>query len=145
VPPVDPNTAVCHDPIELNEDVTAGELGRQVEVLSIPGDAGWEESSRTPSWRVGIERSGYGPVVGNINAAPAAVVGRRLFGALDVSAHESPGTVERGLNPGAGLRDADRPADQCHGRRDPFHSNSPRNRIRALSSLRSTLIEYARL
>jgi hypothetical protein len=64
-------------------------------VLAIPADAGGQKTSRPAGRIVFVKRAFNAPVVRNIKLSPRGVVNFRSLGAGQVSALESPISIER--------------------------------------------------
>jgi hypothetical protein len=92
---VDPDVAVGLHPVELDEDAAAGQVRRQREMLSVPADAGWQESPGAPGRIQTVEGALDAPVVRHVEAAPGAVAKIGLEGAVEIAQGEFPARVER--------------------------------------------------
>jgi hypothetical protein len=93
--PVDPDVAVGHDTVELNDNAPCSPIGWKRKMFAIPADAGGQKSAR-PAGRIGfVKRPFNAPVVRNIKLLPRGVVNIRSFAAGQVSALESPISIER--------------------------------------------------
>src|SRR6266446_5706428 len=92
---INPNVAVGHDAIEVDEDAPARVVSGQREVFAIPADTCRQKTTRASRWILLIEWPLYTPVMRNVQYAPGAVVEIRFLSAWSIAFKKTPIGVER--------------------------------------------------
>ena len=91
---VDPDVAVGHDAVEVDEDATLGIIRRKYEMLAIPADAGGQKAARAAGGIICIERAFDAPVMGHVQAAPRGVIKVGFLGVRGIGLEKAPIKVE---------------------------------------------------
>ncbi len=92
---VDPHARAFHNAVELDENVLARGIGRQREMLAIPGDTRRQPGAGTGRDGGLIERALDFPVIGQIDLLPTAVAEGRALGPGEIALLDQPVLVER--------------------------------------------------
>ena len=92
---IDPDVAVGHDAVEVDEDALAAIGSGDGEGFAVPADAGGQESSSAASGVPGVERALDAPVVRQVEGAPRRIVEGGGLGAGGVGFEEAPALIER--------------------------------------------------
>src|SRR5579884_515170 len=91
---VDPDVAIRHDAVEIDEDAFRGIGFGQSELLSVPADTGGEKAARAAGCVLRIKRPGDAPIVRHVNCAPGGIVEGGLLGAGGVGLQKAPARVK---------------------------------------------------
>src|SRR6266478_3772700 len=92
---IDPNVAIGHHSIKLDEHALTLVVRRQDEMLAIPADAGREKAARAARRVILVKWSFNAPIVGHVQPPPAAVVKGRFLSTRSIRFEKTPIAVER--------------------------------------------------
>src|SRR5436853_3809637 len=95
---IDPNVAVGHDAIEVNEDATARVVSRQPEMFAIPADSCRQKTTRTSRWILLVERPFDTPVMWHVELPPCAVIEVWFLSPWSIASKKTPLAIERRSN-----------------------------------------------
>src|SRR5947208_12118650 len=82
---INPNVAVGHDAIEVDEDAPSRVVGWQREMFAIPADTCRQETARASRWILLVEWPFNTPVMRNVQHAPGAVIEVWLLSAWSIA------------------------------------------------------------
>src|SRR5437868_2481531 len=91
---IDPNLAVGHHPIKVNEDAPLGVTRGQGKMLAIPPDSGRKKGPRATAGIALIKRTFNAPVMRHVQCAPSRVVKSGLLGTRGICFEKAPIKIE---------------------------------------------------
>src|SRR5437764_13043966 len=95
---IDPDVAVGHDAIEVDEDLTAGVVCGQREMFAIPAYARRQKTTRASRWILLVEWPFNTPVMRHIELPPCAVIEVWFLSVGSIALKKTPIAVERRSN-----------------------------------------------
>src|SRR5438128_652921 len=93
---VDPDVAVGHNAVEVDEDEPAFVICRQREMFAIPADAGGKKTARAAGWVVLVEWSLDTPIVRHVQLTPGLIIKLRMLSSSRVAFEKEPIGIKRG-------------------------------------------------
>src|SRR5713101_2585676 len=92
---VDPDVAVSHNTVEVDENAPAFVICGQREVFAIPADAGRKKSACAAGWVVLVEWSFNAPIVRHVQLTPGLIIKLRVLSSSDVAFEKEPIGIKR--------------------------------------------------
>src|SRR3989442_2361579 len=93
---VDPDVAVSHNAVEVDENASAFVIRGQREMFAIPADAGWKKTACAAGWVVLVEWSFDTPIVRHVQLTPGLIIKLRVLSSSRVAFEKKPIRIKRG-------------------------------------------------